>query len=205
MLKCLAEAHPRKDSPSGRLFRRLVQSFAEQDHFFEAVLPQIWLPTQDGSWRLPQDVAQSPFGVARSHRIVADLRIALRLDHGEPDWQEANGELIPPGESSVSVLAPYFKPWANRLEHSAVGAFLSLLGNGKDDATLKFAECWLGTDINAGLYGASWPAQMSSAGRTSVYSPPRRWEANRSRRSTSSRSHPRKHRDDDGRSRYHLR
>ena len=149
MLKCLAEAHPRKDSPSGRLFRRLVQSFAEQDHFFEAVLPQIWLPTQDGSWRLPQDVAQSPFGVARSHRIVADLRIALRLDHGEPDWQEANGELIPPGESSVSVLAPYFKPWANRLEHSAVGAFLSLLGNGKDDATLKFAECWLGTDINA--------------------------------------------------------
>ena len=47
------------------------------------------------------------------------------------------------------MLAPYFEPWANRLEHSAVGAFLSLLGDGKDEARiLRLAEHWLGTDIS---------------------------------------------------------
>ena len=39
MLNKLAEARPRGDSPSGGLFRRLVQSFAKVDGFFENVLP----------------------------------------------------------------------------------------------------------------------------------------------------------------------
>ena len=149
MLKCLAEAHPRKDSPSGRLFRRLVKSFAERDGFFENVLPRINLPTQDGHWHPAAQVARSSLGVERRHRIVADLRSALRLDLHEPGWREITGKpTILPGGRSDSVLAPYFEPWANRLEHSAVGAFLSLLGDGKDEAALRLAEHWLGTDIS---------------------------------------------------------
>ena len=149
MLNKLAEARPRGDSPSGGLFRRLVQSFAKVDGFFENVLPLIKLPTQDGHWHPAAQVARSSFGVESRHRIVADLRPALRLDRGESVGMETNGELlIPAGGRSDSVLAPYFEPWANRLEHSAVGAFLSLLGNGNDNATLQLAEHWLGTDIS---------------------------------------------------------
>ena len=149
MLNCLAAAHPRKDSPSGRLFRRLVKSFAHVDGFFKNVLPSIKLPTQDGHWHTADQIARSSIGVEKRHRIVADLRPALRLDRGESIGMETHGEpLITAGGRSDSVLAPYFEPWANRLEHSAVGAFLSLLGNGKDNVTLQLAEHWFGTDIS---------------------------------------------------------
>ncbi len=149
MLNKLAEAHPGGNTPSGRLFRRLIQSFAKVDGFFENVLPHIKLPTQDGHWHPAAQVARSSLGVESRHRIVADLRPALRLDRGESVGMETNGEqLFAAGGRSDSVLAPYFAPWANRLEHSAVGAFLSLLGNGNDNATLQLAEHWLGTDIS---------------------------------------------------------
>ncbi len=42
------------------------------------------------------------------------------------------------------MFAPYFKPWENRLKHSAVGALLSMFGNGNDNATLQLAQKWLG-------------------------------------------------------------
>lgn len=149
MLNKLAETRPRGDSPSGGMFRRLVQSFAKVDGFFENVLPLIKLPTQDGHWHPAAQVARSPLGVEQRHRLVADLRAALRLDPRESVGMDNTGErLITPGRSSDSVLAPYFEPWANRLEHSAVGAFLILLGNGNDNATLQLAEHWLGTDIS---------------------------------------------------------
>ena len=137
MLNKLAETRPRGDSPSGGLFRRLVQSFAKVDGFFENVLPLIKLPTEDGHWHPAAQVARSSLGVERRHRLVADLRAALRLDRRESVGMDNTGErLITPGRTSDSVLAPYFEPWANRLEHSAVGAFLSLLGNGNDNAHL---------------------------------------------------------------------
>ena len=149
MLNDLAKARPSKESPSGRLFRRLLQSFAKVSGFYEHVLPLIKLPTQDGHWRPAAEVARSSFGVARRHRIMADLRSALQLDSGESGGKENSGErLIRSGPKSDSVLAPYFEPWANRLEHSAVGAFLSLLGNGNDNATLQLAEWWLGAEIS---------------------------------------------------------
>ena len=149
MLNQLAEKRPRGDSPSGGMFRRLVQSFAKVDGFFENVLPFIKLPTQDGHWHPAAQVARSPLGVEKRHQLVADLRAALRPDARESVGTDSTGErLITPGQRSDSVLAPYFKPWANRLEHSAVGAFLILLGNGNDNATLQLAEYWLGTDIS---------------------------------------------------------
>ena len=149
MLNKLGEARPGGNSPSGGLFRRLVLSFAKVDGFFENVLPLIELPTQDGHWHPADQIARSSIGVERRHRIVADLRPALRLDRGESIGMETHGEpLITAGGRSDSVLAPYFEPWANRLEHSAVGAFLSLLGNGKDNVTLQLAEHWFGTDIS---------------------------------------------------------
>ena len=149
MLNDIATARPSKESPSGRLFRRLLQSFAKVAGFYEQVLPLVKLPTQDGHWRPTAEVARSSFGVARRHRLMADLRSALRLNGGKSVGKADIGErLIRSGPKSDSVLAPYFEPWANRLEHSAVGAFLSLLGDGNDNATLELAQRWLGTEIS---------------------------------------------------------
>ena len=47
---------------------------------------------------------------------------------------------------AFDVLDPYFQTWKNRLHHSAVGAFLSLLGDGRYGLTLKIAQKWLGDD-----------------------------------------------------------
>ena len=52
------------------------------------------------------------------------------------------------GAGTADALAAYFKPWADRLPHGAVGAFLGLLGNGKDDALIQLAENWLGPDVS---------------------------------------------------------
>jgi hypothetical protein len=38
--------------------------------------------------------------------------------------------------------------WVNRVPPGAVGAFLSILGNGKDHAIVHLAEQWLGDDVN---------------------------------------------------------
>lgn len=47
---------------------------------------------------------------------------------------------------AFDVLDPYFQRWKNRLHHSAVGAFLSLLGDGRYGLTLEIAQKWLGDD-----------------------------------------------------------
>ena len=148
-LTTLADTRPSRESPSGKMYRYLLPSFANTEGFFEHVLPYIKLPTQDGHWRIPMKVARSPFGVARRHRIVEELHHIWRLstddrvDRGTTGGTENLGV-----RRSESVLSPYFKQWENRLNHSAVGAFLSLLGDGHDDRTLTLAQRWLGDDLD---------------------------------------------------------
>ena len=149
-LAAIAADQPARDTPAGRLYQRLLQSFAKTDDFFKLVLPYIKVPTQDGNWHSTDDVARSPFGVALRHRILKELRPIFRLDTDAPKTAAASEELrIPPGSTrSDSVLCPYFKQWDGRLNNSAVGAFLSLLGDGRDGTILQLAQRWLGDDFD---------------------------------------------------------
>ena len=146
MLTTVARSHPAKESPSGRLFRRLVEAFATTRGFHDRVLPAITLPTQDGHWRDAREIARSTSGVARRHLLRSDLHGPLGLDRDEPVRYES-----PPKDhidsSTAGVLQAYFTRWRGRLPDAAIGAFLSLLGNGKDNAILTLAEGWLG-DVN---------------------------------------------------------
>lgn len=143
-LQHIAKSSPGKDAPPGRLFRRLVETYAKDDGFFKCVLPHIKLPTQNGWWPT-SEIAQSSFGVAKRHRILQDLRRPLRLDYGESIGKEVSGDTtIRSGKASDYVFAKYFKPWAGRLNPGAVGALLSLFGNGNDGAMRRLAQCWLG-------------------------------------------------------------
>jgi hypothetical protein len=45
-------------------------------------------------------------------------------------------------------LEEYFEPWRGRLNAGAVGAFLSLLGKGRDGAIHRLAQEWLGEDVS---------------------------------------------------------
>lgn len=143
-LTSLAKSRRGKDSPTGRVFRRLVQKYAQTPGFFEHVLPHITLPTQGGAWRPTSEIARSPFGVARGHRVLEEYRADLRLD-GRNDVVQPDASHVVPrtGPTADFVFDQYFKPWENRLKHSAVGAFLSLFGNGKDNAILLLAKKWL--------------------------------------------------------------
>ena len=147
MLKRLAANRPAKDSPSRRMFRRLLGCFARTNDFFEYVLPKLDLPTRDGKWHASRDVARTEIGVARRHRLVSELRPILGLNDDD--------RLPPPspiGEDGVGyqsdTLRVYFEPWRNQLPHGAVGAFLSLLGRGLHDGITKLAEEWLGKDVS---------------------------------------------------------
>ena len=157
MLTLLADSKPAKNSPGGRMFRRLLDCFAETSGFFQHVLPELDLPTQDGNWHPSREVARSEMGVARRHRPVSGLRPIFGLDdydqlppttHGRDDWNK----------SALDTLKIYFEPWRDRLPPSAVGAFLSLLGSGLDSVIEKLAEEWLGDvsieGIRRGLVGA---------------------------------------------------
>lgn len=147
ILTTVAATHPPKDSPSGRLFRSLLDSFAETAGFFDDVLPHLMLPTQDGQWQRARLVARSASGVARRHRVLSDLRSTLRLDSDAPVRAETTaGVWI--GAGTADALAAYFRPWADRLPHGAVGAFLGILGNGKGDALVRLAGGWLGDDVS---------------------------------------------------------
>ena len=148
MLKTLAASRPAKDSASGRLFGRLVECFARTDGFFEKVLPGIDLPTQDGRWHPSREVARSASGVARRHRLLSDLRASLRLDSDEPVREQAVATKARIGPGTADALAKYFESWSERIPRGAVGAFLGLLGNGKDDAIARLAEDWLGDDVS---------------------------------------------------------
>ena len=168
-LRHIAKSRSRKDSRTGHLFRRLVEKYAEADNFFfKEVLPHITLPTQDDEWRPASEIAQASFGVAPHHRILQDLRPALRLDDGDSDGRVASGEtVVRSGGKSDFVFAQYFKPWKGRLNRGAVGALLSLFGNGSrielrsagnEGAIRRLAQRWLGevdvSEVRRDLTGA---------------------------------------------------
>ena len=159
ILSTVAATHPAKDSPSGRLFRNLLDAFAETAGFFDDVLPHLELPTQDGQWQPARLVARSASGVARGHRVLSELRSILRLDSDAPVRAEAAAN-VRIGAGTADVLAAYFKPWTDRLPHGAVGAFLGLLGDGKDGTLVHLAERWLGDDISVEGCEAPWPQLM---------------------------------------------
>ena len=147
MLTRLAATRPAKDSPGGRMFRKLLACFVETGNFFAHVLPTLDLPTQDGKWRASRDVARTETGVARRHRLIPELRPILQLtgddrvpvtSHVGASW---NG-------SALDTLEKYFEPWRGRLPHGAVGAFLSLLGSGLHGVIAELAEQWLGEDVS---------------------------------------------------------
>ena len=154
MLKVLGQSRSAKESPSGRLFRTLLDCFAKTDEFFKCVLSEIELPTQDGNWHASQDIARSESGVARRHRLISELRPSLRLSGDDPVPQTSN---VGSGESvtesnALKALDKYFEPWHDQVPHGAVGAFLSLLGRGLHGSIAKLAKRWLGEDVSlAGL------------------------------------------------------
>ena len=146
----MLSSRPAKDSPDGGLFRRLLDCFAKTDKFFERVLPEIELPTQDGNWHPSGDIARSESGVARRHRLIYELRSSLRLSGDESVSQMNNvgdGERRT-GPDDLKALEKYFEPWRDQVPHGAVGAFLSLLGNGLRGSIANLAERWLGEDVS---------------------------------------------------------
>ena len=147
MLTRLANSRPAKDSPGGRLFRTLLGCFAEREDFLTHVLPELYLPTQDGAWHASRDVARTETGVARQHRLISELRPILRLSSDQPVLHMSNAESSPAG-NPLDALERYFEPWHGRVQHGAVGTFLSLLGNGLHNVIGNLAEQWLGEDVS---------------------------------------------------------
>ena len=142
----LAGSRPSKDSPGGRLFRTSLNCFSETDGFFAHVLPQIALPTQDGNWHASRNVARTETGVARRHRLLPELRPILRLSGVDP-VPHASSAGSSPGGTGLDALEKYFEPWRGQVQHGAVGAFLSLLGNGLNNRIGNLAQQWLGEDV----------------------------------------------------------
>ena len=147
MLTRLAATRPAKDSPGGRVFRSLLDCFAETDGFFAHVLPKLDLPTQDGNWHASRDVARTETGVARRHRLISELRPVLQLT-GDDRVRLTNHVGDGWAGSGLETLEEYFEPWRGRLPHGAVGAFLSLLGSGLHGVIAKLAEQWFGEDVS---------------------------------------------------------
>jgi hypothetical protein len=146
-LKCLAAGRPSKDSSTGRVFHKFIEAFAQTNVFFDKVLPFIELPTQDGQWHQAYEIARSASGVARRHRLLLDFRDSLHLNVDGPVHVK-NAVEGQTSASSADILTRYFDQWINRLPNSAVGAFLALLGNGKDDVILDLAQRWIGQDVS---------------------------------------------------------
>ena len=157
----IARGRPARDSAGGRAFRALLDRFATDEAFFTAVLPHLALPTQDGQWRPAAEIARSSSGLARRHLLLTDLRKSLRLDRELPASQRPGTR--PKREfGGADVLGKYFDAWQGRVPAGAVGAFLSLLGDGHDDGILRLAEQWLGEDVSVDGVRA---ALTSAAGR----------------------------------------
>ncbi|MBA2883174.1 hypothetical protein HNR65_003535 [Desulfosalsimonas propionicica] len=146
-LRSLAESRPRRDDPAGRVHRKFIEVFSQTETFFEKVLPSIEMPTQDGQWRLPREIAMSESGISRRHRLLSDYRSLLGLDRDEP-WTTQRQTEHTPASGSVDTLRQYFSHWSNRVPKGAVGSFLSLLGNGHQDGILELAQEWLGDDVS---------------------------------------------------------
>ena len=146
ILTNLAGSRPAKDSPGGRLFRIFLKCFAETDDFFAQVLPQIDLPTRDGNWHASREVARTETGVARRHRLLPELHPILQLGGVDPAPHASSAGSSPAG-TGLDALEQYFEPWRGRVHHGAVGAFLSLFGNGLHNRIGNLAQQWLGEDV----------------------------------------------------------
>ena len=51
-------------------------------------------------------------------------------------------------EPSENTLKRYLEPWRDRVPHGAVGALVSLLGDGLHGSLARLAEQWCGDDIS---------------------------------------------------------
>ena len=110
----------------------LVKEFVKTSQFFKDVLPEIDLPTQDGQWRSSREIARSASGVALKHRVLEEFRSPLRLNTQDQLAGQAQPNEQIQG-NTWDILEKYFEKWKERLPDSnfgAVGAFLSLLGDG---------------------------------------------------------------------------
>ena len=132
------------DTPASKMYRILLRSFVNAEGFDKEVLPKIKVPTQDGDWRLPNEVTSSTFGIASCHRIAEELRDTVfphfagtRVGVEDMKW------IIKPDRNKTAsvMLCRYFEKWEGCLSNSAVGAFLSLLGNNNQ----LLANRWLDT------------------------------------------------------------
>ena len=113
---------------------------------FTHVLPKLDLPTQDGNWHASRDVARTETGVARRHRLIPEHRTILRLNGVDPVRHASSVGSSPVG-TGLDALENYFEQWRGRVPHGAVGAFLSLLGNGLHNVIGNLAQQWLGEDV----------------------------------------------------------
>jgi len=147
ILNTIASSSPSKDSPSGMAFKSILSSFVQSSDFSTKVLANIKLPTQDGQWRLPNEIAKSATGVSKRHRLISELRDVLQVESNTiVQSSESNDNTI--GHGVDNVLNNYFNPWKNRIPHGAVGSFIALLGDGLNDKILSIAQRWLGPDID---------------------------------------------------------
>lgn len=153
-LKELSSTRPGKESPAGRYFRYFIEACAKDPQFSRKVLPYIELPTQDGQWHNPAEIARSANGVARRHRLVEELRgpLGLRSDTSVAARSASNQDVGAP--STADRLKSYCEKWKNRVGSQAVGAFLSLLGD-QNEGVSRLAQEWLGEDVSvAGVRNA---------------------------------------------------
>jgi hypothetical protein len=151
LLGAIAAGRPSRDSAGGRAFRALLDHFAADKAFFADVLPHLALPTQDGQWHPAAEIARSTSGLARRHLLVTELRRSLHLDIEAPVAQRPGtrpkrqfGGTV----DNADILGQYFDSWRGRVPSGAVGAFLSLLGNGHQEGILRLAGEWLGEDVS---------------------------------------------------------
>lgn len=150
ILNALATATPAHDSPTYRLFCTLFEAFCEDTTFLKDVVPQLAaLPTQDGQWHKPAQIARSASGVAPRHLLETTRRKCLGLDS---DWPAYQKNIASPtdasGADTADVLKRYFEPWRNKVPPQAIGLFLSLLGARPNSPIRKLAQHWLGEDVN---------------------------------------------------------
>ena len=141
MLTQLATSRPAKDSPGGRMFRRLLDCFTGTSGFFEDVLPKLHLPTQDGNWNPSREVARTETGVARRHLLISELRPILRL----------NGDDRPPQPSPVGSNEPVKDPLRTILQALAWSA--PARGRGR---VSQFAGEWLAWRSRKARRGMAW-------------------------------------------------
>ncbi len=147
IINTIIYSHPSKSSISFHVFQELLKYFSKTALFFDQILPHIQLPTQDKEWHSANEIARSESGVASKHLILPELRSTLIINFDKTIHTEFKTDFIP-SKSTADALECYFRAWTDKLNHGAVGAFLSLLGNGNENAIINLAEGWLGSDVS---------------------------------------------------------